>query len=1302
MPTTARQLRNFFCLQNLSKVTLYVCILCWLSSTVAPVFAELGTIIKPQIERQVAPLGTAIKAGKGTSIRLSGKKVKAGNGQRRGLWHNLGVADGLPDPAVVAILQDREGYVWFGTSGGGIVRYDGEEFVVFTSEDGLGNNIISSALQDREGNLWFGAGGGRTLGGGLRRYDGEQWVTYTSEDGLAYNNVLCLFEDSKGHLWFGTANPQENGGALHRYDGEEFISFTTADGLANDYIATIAEDLQGDLWFGTIGGIIRYDGEYFTSIKFPDDLSDGLDMVMDILVDSKGDLWFASYGLIHFDGEQFRRFTTEDGLVNDFVFGLSQDSQDDLWIGTKEGVSRFDGQSFANYTPADGLAHRRVMAIMADREGNMWFGTGAWGPNNIFSGNGVSRYSGRDFKNFISGKDLGPSVLFTLAEDQRGNLWFGGWDGACYYDGDKIQTLDSVREGGIWDILQDRQSYLWFSTFAGTAYRYDGTAVRTFSREDGLPGQSILAMAEDGQGRLWFGTMGGGASRYDGNTFVNFTTEDGLANNRISSIVEDRVGAMWFGTMGGGASRYDGNTFVNFTTEDGLAANHVSYILQDREGLLWFATWGGVSRYDGNTFVNFTTEDGLANNRVNHILEDRQGQLWFSTWGGGASRYDGSVFQSLTTRDGLVNDSVQEALQDRNGAIWFTTDNGVSRFQPQSKPPRVEITQIFAEREYEPHEKIRLTSEQDYLAFEFKGHSFKTRLGQMVYVYRLVGHDEHWRQTRSNRAEYVDLPRGDYIFEVKAVDRDLNYSTAPAQVHVEVHLPYERLAWMSLLLLSLGLISWQGGRIVQRGRILRAAYAELEMTNEDLEQARKSAEIANRAKSEFLANISHEIRTPMNAILGYTQLLQYSDNLTSEDRRDLGAIHHSGDHLLGLINEVLDISKIEAGRLELNSSDFDLNQLVNGLGVIFAQRCKGKKLSWHLKGVTATALPVRGDEAKIRQVLLNLLTNAVKFTESGEISLTLTPLTEDCYRFEVCDSGIGISAVEREKIFEPFHQGATGHQQQGTGLGLAISHKLIELMQGELTVESIPEGGSCFAFAILLAPAQAIPTADPAEPYSRVERLAPGFSPTALVVDDVEENRDILCRILRRLGIETTACDNGQQALESLRNQLPDVVFLDIRMPVLGGLETIAQIKRQKDWRAVKTIAISASVLNHERQEFLHAGFDDFLAKPFRFEHLCQCLATHLEVEYEYARAAPATTAQEQPMDWSDVLLPADLHARLQQAAELHKINQLETVIDELTSLGDAPDRLGRHLKKQIQAYDIETILQLIKTIRHD
>ena len=459
------------------------------------------------------------------------------------------------------------------------------------------------------------------------------------------------------------------------------------------------------------------------------------------------------------------------------------------------------------------------------------------------------------------------------------------------------------------------------------------------------------------------------------------------------------------------------------------------------------------------------------------------------------------------------------------------------------------------------------------------------------------------------------------------------------------------------------------------------------------QSAEAAAEAANQAKSEFLANMSHEIRTPMNAILGYSQILSRDDALPPFHRDAVATIISSGDHLLHLIDEILDLSKIDAGRMELTISEFDLTSLIREVEAMFQYPCEEKQLGLlveHSAGYAPVLL--QGDAHKLRQVLINLMGNAVKFTHSGRVVLRTERKKGDAWQFQVEDTGIGVSSAMREKIFQPFQQGVG--QEGGTGLGLTIASRQIRLMDGSLTLESVLGKGSVFTLVLPLP--EVVEERVPSRRMKRVKRLAEDVRIRVLVVDDILENRRVLAGMLTQIGCEVVLAESGRQAMEVIRVSQPQMVFMDIRLPGGDGMDATRSMVEEFNASGLKIIATSASALAQDREECLKVGCDDFVAKPFRAERIYQCLHLLDGVSFIYQDVPSVSTGA---FDFGLLTLPQELATRLTMAAELHSATVLKSCLIDVEQLGEAGERLAHHLRGFLSSYDMKTIQRLVAQI---
>ena len=468
----------------------------------------------------------------------------------------------------------------------------------------------------------------------------------------------------------------------------------------------------------------------------------------------------------------------------------------------------------------------------------------------------------------------------------------------------------------------------------------------------------------------------------------------------------------------------------------------------------------------------------------------------------------------------------------------------------------------------------------------------------------------------------------------------------------------------------------------------------------DLEKSKEAAEAASHAKSIFLSNISHEIRTPLNAILGFAQLSLRNEKLPLENFDMIQAIETAGNHLLDVINDVLDLSKIEAGEMKTEKSDFILSKLIDDISIMFDMRCDQKSLKWTLVNDYNKDVEVRGDQGKIRQVLINLLGNAVKFTDKGSVELRIFSSSNDQFVFEVQDTGLGIPAVEQDLVFNMFHQTAGNIHATGTGLGLSISKRQAELMGGTLALDSRLGVGSKFTFSIEL-PTASKKVLVSAASDKNIRCLTPGTNISALVVDDVDVNRVMLSGLLVDLGVDVVSAANGQEALEELRKKMVDIVYMDIRMPIMNGDEAVRIIRDEFSNVNVTCVAISAYSMAHEIEYYLSVGFDRYISKPFHFDEIYKTLKEFCGADFEYGKGIDGDneSAIAGLNDFGKLELPGLFYSELVAAVELNRMTKIRQLLDDLGLIRNGGAELKAYLSSLLDSYDTGSMIEVLKKI---
>jgi signal transduction histidine kinase/CheY-like chemotaxis protein/streptogramin lyase len=1129
--------------------------------------------------------------------------------------------DGLPSSSVYDVVQDRHGAIWFGTKGG-IARYDGVDFKVFrhvaNDPGSLHDNGISTLLFDRAGRLW--AGG---LEAGLNRYDADtgKFIHWSHDPhdpaSLASDKVWALAQTADGSLWIGTAGGLDRLRAAGR--GFEHVTEASlgAGSAALGTVAALYVDDRQQLWIGSSRGVFRraVDGRLQRIVQA------GTREPIDAWrIDGNGDeVRLATvHGLLLVGRDDMARPLTAGAAPSGNVFGSARDASGRLWIGSQRGLFLQNRPGAAVLAVTNqpvlrgNLPGAWVWSMLVDHEGGLWV--------TLLDGGVAYLAPGwQDSSRFTHIPDdpssLRDTVVTAMARGRDGRVWVGERAGRVDRLDPRtgqVEQLLSGLHGDVLGLTQDARGRLWIAV-QGALYRYamGGTPVRVDPRGTYL--RHLLEVEVGPDDRMYARTFGEGLFRIDQNTLAVTPVPMAQPNLKMAwgSQLTLHDGVFWYASDGG-LLRLDA-AHERFATVPGMLNDRAVNAFGFTPAGLWLARPDGLEYYrrEGTGLVLERRVDaahGWPSINVVDIRVDARQRVWL-LGRDGLWRFDpqDGRFRAFGLQNGLASGEFSRGyalLPD--GGLYAPTLGGVVGFYPEALRDRagvapLAITRVSVQRAGKL-QVLPVTHKPLQLGWRDRGLKVVARVFSYVdpaanrYRFKLRGVDSGWVDGgRRGEREFAGLEAGDYVLDVMAAGANGQWSRLPAPLTLRVQAPPWARWWAWLGYLALTLLAGGGGAWTWRRRLAQRHHVQL------VEQQRQLAEQASAAKTQFLATLSHEIRTPMTGVMGMAELL-LNTPLDPRQRDYTRAMQRSGGMLLKLLNDALDLARIEAGKLELEPAPFDPRQLLDDV----AQLEQGLAHAAGLRFVMDLAddLPpwLLGDALRHKQSLLNLVNKALTYTERGSVTLSARRVAEGLL-LGVSDTGPGIPAASQARLFQRFEQAQGPQRSAGSGLGLAICRELVELMGGSIELESRLGHGSTFRVRLPLGEppmAAALPSADAAD--GRRYRL--------LLVEDDAIVAAVISGLLERQGHAVTHVGNGLAALTELAQAAFDTVLLDLDLPGVDGFQ-VARLIRQREQSGshVPIVAVTARAGGEDETRARAAGMDGFLRKPLSGEQLAAALA---------------------------------------------------------------------------------------------
>ncbi len=980
---------------------------------------------------------------------------------------------GLPQNSVRAILQTRDGFMWFATREG-LARFDGIDFAVYNRRNTpeLLSNDIRGLLQDHNGNLWI------STADGLTRLRDGLFTSFTVAQGLPDNSIWSVFQDMRGGMWAITA------GGLAQYSRDHFVPYTTQQGLSSNTISAVTDGPNNSLWVATDSGLDQISHGRIEKPFAGSPL--GIDTIRAIATDSAGALWVGTQsGVQQFSNGTLRNYGVANGLPDSEVDVLMADKTGAIWIGTPAGLATIQNGKLTAYTTASGLPGNQIQALYRDREDTLWIGTN----------HGLARIRDGAISTFPSKQGLAENLILAMYEDREGSLWVGTESaGVALLKDQKFMTLtesEGLSDNLVSSVLQARDGSMWIGTDGGGLNRYDDGHISVFTEKEGLTSATILSLASDATGDLWVGTPDG-LNQMQHGRFTAAPATDLLPDQFIRSLLSDSDDSLWVGTRHG-LAHVNGSQVTTYSQADGLANDFVGALTSGGDGSLWIGTLHGLSHFAHGKFINYSKSDGLSSDVITALMMDSQHHLWIGTNGEGLNLLtseDGKPrIHSFSANLGLP-DVIDSLLEDASGALWISSNTGIYRvsiadlmtvaagqtgslpinsygtadgmkirecsgighpsswkakdgtlwfstlkgvawidpanLQQNRVAPLVAIEQVSVDEKNLPlNESVTIGPGHSRIAFHYAGLSYVAPQ-RVQYKYRLTGFDRNWIDAGSRRvAYYTNVPPGDYRFEVLGANNDGVWSTTPATFSFNLQPYFTQTYWFDLLC---GLLVLLLGWLVYRWRVhqvesrFRAVLAE---------RTRIAREIHDTLAQGFVG-ISVQLELAAQMLTTSPQAVREQLNQTRELVRDSLAEARSS---------IWNLRSNEPGSVDFAS------RFSNAVRA----RTAGRPIETNIQFTgTYRSLPPRV-ESELLKIALEAVANVLQHAGATHLDIQVQYEIKRL-RMQIQDDGVGLSG-DLADATPAGHFGLIGMRERTEAIGATFTMSSVPAEGTKITVE---------------------------------------------------------------------------------------------------------------------------------------------------------------------------------------------------------------------------------------------------------